>query len=112
MRRRALFAAVSLAFSILVSGAALAQTVGSALTGLVSSAENNAMEGVLVSASKKGSSITVTVVTGRDGRFSFPASKLAPGQYSLGVRAVGYDLDANKAVEITEEDSDTRSAVA
>src|SRR5258708_20585330 len=43
---------------------------------LVSSAEENAMEGVLVSATKEGSTVTFTVVTGKDGRFSFPASKL------------------------------------
>ena len=61
------------------------------------------MEGVLVSASKLGSTVTVTVVTDKDGRFSFPARKLAPGQYSMGVRAVGYDLDAPKAIEINEQ---------
>ena len=78
MYSRALLVAVSLAFALLLSGAALAQAVASALTGLVSSAEENAMEGVLVSASKMGSPVTVTVVTGKDGRFAFPASKLAP----------------------------------
>src|SRR5262249_22354110 len=100
---RALVIAVSLAFTILVSGAALAQAPVTVLTGLVSSAENNAMEGVLVSASKTGLPVTVTVVTNKDGQFSFPASKLAPGQYSLGVRAVGYDLDGPKAVEVIEQ---------
>jgi streptogramin lyase len=104
---RALVIAVSLAVAILLSGAVFAQTLGTALTGLVSSAEDNAMEGVLVSASKTGSPITVTVVTGEDGRFSFPASKLAPGQYSLAVRAVGYELGAPKAIEITEQKTTT-----
>src|SRR5262249_48941381 len=33
--------------------------------------------------------------------FSFPASRLGSGQYSLAVRAVGYDLDGPKVVEIT-----------
>lgn len=75
---RTLVIAVSWAFASLVSGPAPAQT-STALTGLVSSAENNAMEGVLVSASKTGSPVTVTVVTGKDGRFFFPVSKLAPG---------------------------------
>ncbi|MFZ0352104.1 MAG: carboxypeptidase regulatory-like domain-containing protein, partial [Pseudolabrys sp.] len=103
---RTLVIAVSWAFASLVSGPAPAQT-STALTGLVSSAENNAMEGVLVSASKTGSPVTVTVVTGKDGRFFFPVSKLAPGQYSLGVRAVGYDLDAPKAIEITEQKTTT-----
>ena len=104
---RALVIAVGLAFTFLVSGVAFAQTPATALTGLVSSAENNAMEGVLVSASKTGSPVTITVVTDKGGRFSFPASKLAPGQYSLGVRAVGYDLDPHKTIEITEQKTTT-----
>jgi len=71
-----------------------------ALTGQVTSAEEGAMEGVLVSAKKAGSTITITVVSDKDGRFSFPAAKLAPGTYALKVRAVGYDLDNHKAVEV------------
>ena len=80
MHRRHLFVAAGSALAMLLSGAALAQTQGSALTGLVSSAEENAMEGVLVSATKEGSTVTFTVVTGKDGRFAFPASKLDPGR--------------------------------
>jgi len=63
-----------------------------ALSGRVSSAEEGPMEGVLVSARGAGSSVTVTVVTGKDGSFSFPA--LAPGRYSLSIRAVGYEPDS------------------
>jgi streptogramin lyase len=99
----ALVIAVSLAFTALASGGPLAQEPVAALAGLVSSPQSGAMEGVLVSASKTGSSVTVTVVTNKDGRFSFPARRLAPGQYSLGVRAVGYDLEGPKVVEITEQ---------
>jgi streptogramin lyase len=68
-----------------------------ALTGVVSSAEEGAMEGVLVSAKKAGSTITLTVVSDKDGRYSFPAAKLEPGEYSLKVRAVGFDLDGVSA---------------
>ena len=56
----------------LVSGVAFAQTPATALTGLVSSAENNAMEGVLVSASKTGSPVTITVVTDKGGALFLP----------------------------------------
>ena len=56
------------------------------------------MEGVLVSA-KKGT-ITITVVSDAQGRYSFPASKLAPGQYTLSIRAIGYDLENSKNVEV------------
>jgi virginiamycin B lyase len=71
-----------------------------ALSGQVSSAEEGAMEGVLVSAKKQGSTITVTVVTDAKGRYSFPADRLDAGHYALGIRAAGYDLDGPKAVDI------------
>ena len=45
------------------------------LNGRITSAEEGPMEGVLVSAKKSGSNITITVVSDRDGRFSFPATK-------------------------------------
>ncbi|MBI3550180.1 MAG: carboxypeptidase regulatory-like domain-containing protein [Elusimicrobia bacterium] len=50
------------------------------------------MEGVLVSAKKKGSTITVTVVSDQEGRYRFPRARLAPGTYSIRIRATGYDL--------------------
>jgi hypothetical protein len=90
--RHPLLAAISVAFAITLPGMASAQAPPAALTGLVSSPDEATMEGVLVSATKAGSNITVTVVTGADGRFSFPANRLAPGQYNLAVRAVGYQL--------------------
>src|SRR5215472_13517726 len=67
---------------------------GVALTGQVSSAEEGAMEGVLVSAKKSGSTVTITVTSDEKGRYSFPSSKLEPGEYSLRIRAIGYDLDS------------------
>jgi virginiamycin B lyase len=85
--------------------AASAQTA--ALTGQVASAEEKAMEGVLVSAKKADSSITITVVSDKDGRYSFPASKLAPGQYELRIRAVGYDLDNSKTVAVVAQKTTT-----
>jgi virginiamycin B lyase len=78
-----------------------AQAQGAAaLTGLVTSAEEGPMEGVLVSAKKDGSSITVTVVTDQKGEYSFPAGRLDPGHYAIAIRAGGYNLDAPKAVDI------------
>jgi len=71
-----------------------------ALSGSVSSAEEGAMEGVLVSAKKTGSTITITVVSDKQGRYSFPASKLAAGKYALKVRAVGYELAGSSSIEI------------
>lgn len=65
-----------------------------ALTGLVSAPEEGPLEGVLVSAKKNNSTITVTVVTDRSGRYGFPRARLGPGQYALTIRATGYELEA------------------
>ena len=86
-----------------LSGLALAgaQAQGAAaLTGHVTSAEEGAMEGVLVSARKDGSTITITVVSDQKGEYSFPADRLDPGHYAIAIRAGGYDLDGPKAVDI------------
>ena len=58
------------------------------------------MEGVVISAKKAGSTVTVSVISDADGKFSFPAGKLEPGQYTLKIRAVGYDLEAPKTVDV------------
>jgi virginiamycin B lyase len=105
MRHPRLAVALSLSVSVAsvaFPSAVLAQTQSPvvALSGLVSSADEATMEGVLVSASRAGSNITITVVTGADGRYSFPANRLAPGQYSINVRAVGYELEQPQPVEI------------
>jgi streptogramin lyase len=39
-------------------------------------------------------------VSDESGRYSFPSSKLGPGQYSLKIRAVGYEMDVPKTVEV------------
>ena len=74
-----------------------------ALTGQVSSGEEGPMEGVLISAKKAGSTITITVVSDAQGNYSFPATKLEPGQYSLRIRAVGYDLDRPASVDVAAQ---------
>ncbi|HUA54375.1 MAG TPA: carboxypeptidase regulatory-like domain-containing protein [Candidatus Sulfotelmatobacter sp.] len=102
MRKASVLSLVGGAFMILalaVPRAACAQAAV-ALSGQVSSKEEGAMEGVLVSAKRTGSTITVTVVSDRQGRYSFPAARLAPGGYALSVRAVGYELDGPQSVEL------------
>src|SRR4051795_10245230 len=71
-----------------------------ALTGQVSSAAEGPMEGVVVSAKREGSTATISVISDSTGKFGFPASKLAPGRYSLAIRAVGYDLDGPKNADV------------
>src|SRR5712671_6281035 len=71
-----------------------------ALAGQVSSAKEGAMEGVVVSAKKAGSTITISVVTGEKGQYSFPAARLEPGHYTLSARAAGYDLDGPNTADV------------
>ena len=95
---------VGLAFALAGAGLlpARAQTPA-ALTGQVTSGEEGPMEGVLVSAKKAGSTLTITVVSDAQGNYSFPAAKLEPGQYSLRIRAVGYDLDRPASVDLAAQ---------
>src|SRR5712672_1350225 len=77
----------------------------SQLSGIVSSPAEGPMEGVLVSAKKDGSTITITVVSDEKGRYSFPASRLSPGKYALKVRAVGYELEGSSSFTLAEKSS-------
>ena len=76
------------------------------LSGSVSSADEGAMEGVLVSAQKAGSPITVTVVSDERGHFGFPEGRLTPGHYALRIRAIGYDLDGPQTVDLGNTSAD------
>jgi virginiamycin B lyase len=80
-----------------------ASSPGAALTGLVGSPEEARMEGVLVSAKREGSTVTITVVSDAQGRYSFPSSKLESGRYSIAIRAVGYELEGSQPVDVTEQ---------
>jgi virginiamycin B lyase len=75
----------------------------SALAGKVTSAEEGAMEGVLVTAKKAGSTVALTVVTDKDGNYSFPASRLEPGDYAIKIRAVGYDLEGSDRAHVAAD---------
>jgi virginiamycin B lyase len=87
--------------SLVVAGPVRAQTSSaSALTGHVSSQEETAMEGVLVSAKRAGSAMTITVVSSAQGQYSFPRDRLEPGTYFLSIRAIGYELPARGPVQV------------
>src|SRR5712675_816378 len=95
MRARAVTLAVVSGLLALIFNAplgALAQS-SDAVVGQVSSAQEGAMEGVVVSAKRTGAIVTVSVVTNHDGRYRFPAARLEPGDYTMTIRAAGYDLD-------------------
>jgi virginiamycin B lyase len=106
MRKRVLLLAMAVGLAAgFILGAETQPPV--ALTGQITSVEEGAMEGVLVSAKKVDSTITITVVSDEQGRYRFPASKLAPGQYSLRIRAVGYDMDAAHDVQLAKGETAT-----
>jgi len=102
----AAFTSVLLFFAGATQFAAAAESPA-ALSGTVSSAEEGGMEGVLVSAKKAGSNMTITVVSDAQGRYRFPAAKLEPGQYRISIRAIGYDLDGRATAEIAAQKSAT-----
>ena len=68
-------AAAAVMLSLAASSPASAQN-GVALTGQVTSAEEGAMEGVVVSAKKPGSIVQVSVMTDAQGRYRFPEDRL------------------------------------
>jgi streptogramin lyase len=103
MHIRALLLASSAALAVTLVSAGSSQVLAQAaavLVGQVSSAEEGAMEGVVVSAKKAGSTITVSVVSDEKGHFSFPAGKIEPGQYALRIRAAGFELDGPKTIDV------------
>ena len=104
MRKGLRVTCLLLAFSALSCG-----TQGSAtsepLTGTVTSDAEGLMEGVLVSAKRLGSTITVTVVSNAQGRYAFPEGRLEPGDYRLSIRAAGYDLVDPGAVAVNGGES-------
>lgn len=98
----------SFGFGLLVGATAIAsltlpaaaQAPASALTGKVSSQAEGAMEGVIVSAKRAGSNITISVVSDAQGQYRFPKDRLAPGKYDVSIRAVGYDLSEPASVDV------------
>src|ERR1700758_1881886 len=99
IRSLLLASSAALALALSVGSTQVFAQSAAPLSGQVSSAEEGAMEGVVVSAKKAGSTITVSVISDDKGHFSFPAAKLEPGQYALRIRAAGYELDGPKTVD-------------
>jgi streptogramin lyase len=94
-------------FTAFASDGVLAQALPLALGGTVSSERDGAMEGVIVSARRTGSTITVSVVSDVNGAYAFPAGRLDPGHYELRIRAAGYALDGPGTIELAPGQSAT-----
>ena len=74
-----------------------------ALTGQVISEAEGAMEGVVVTAHKDGSIVSVSVTTDARGRYAFPENKLVPGEYMITIRAVGYEISVPTTADVVAE---------
>src|SRR5215216_4361130 len=95
-----LLAGISLAALLLQMDLPVQAQTAVALSGKVTSTQEPVMEGVVVSAKMEGSTKTISVVTNEKGEYSFPATKLEPGKYTISIRAAGYDLGGAKAVDV------------
>src|SRR5258706_16105456 len=102
MLKQILLATTASLAAFVVEGSAAQAQPAAALAGQVSSMNEGAMEGVIVSARKDGATMTISVVSDNKGHYSFPAAKLEPGHYTLKMRAVGYDLDGAPAADVKQ----------
>ena len=82
------------------TAAAVVTDDGSVLANVVSSQADGAMEGVLVSAKRVGSTMTMTVVSDAQGRYAFPGNRLEPGAYAVRIRATGYDVEGPASADV------------
>jgi virginiamycin B lyase len=85
------------------SNARAGERVPAAIAGQVSSSAEGAMEGVVVTARKDASIVSISVTTDAEGHYAFPESRLPPGHYTLAIRAAGYDLAAPAATDVVSE---------
>src|SRR6185312_2933333 len=73
---------------------------GAAIAGTVTSAQEGAMEGVIVTAKKDGAHIATSVVSDDKGHYAFPADRLEPGHYTIKIRAIGYIPNGRPAADV------------
>jgi len=58
------------------------------------------MGGVVVSAQRSGSPITISLVSDAHGNYRFRASKVGPGRYAIRIRAAVYELKGSPEAEV------------
>ena len=108
MRARLMLAATAAAMLVAPAVHAGPTRADAALTGIVSSEAEGKMEGVVVTARQAKSIVQVSVTTDASGRYSFPQDRLRPGEYTLSIRAAGYDIAS--PVKATVSDIEPASA--
>ena len=101
------WAFVARIMGVLIAGVAIvpgpvhAQGPAVTLAGTVTSQAEGRMEGVLVTARRDDSTVMTTVVTNAEGQYSFPQNRLAPGRYTITVRASGFELPGPMSATVT-----------
>src|SRR6185295_3320076 len=77
---------------------------GDALSGTVAMA-GAPMEGVVVTVRQPGSTIATSVVSDTKGHYGFPRGRLAVGDYTVSIKAAGFDLDNAAPIRIAASQS-------
>src|SRR5258708_36354545 len=85
--------------AVFLLGCNVALPADAQLAGRVVSAEGP-MEGVVVSARKAGSPVTVSVVSAADGRYSFPGERLEAGSQALPLPAPRHEPEKSVSADI------------
>jgi streptogramin lyase len=80
--------------SVVLIGAASTASADQLLTGSISSASGQKLEGVQVSAKKEGATITTSVYTDVNGEYFFPA--MTDGKYRVWAQALGFETAKNE----------------
>src|SRR6202790_3520537 len=94
MRGRLLASVAGLVVGFAASGASADQL----LTGSITSASGQKLEGVQISAKKEGSTITTSVYTDQNGDYFFPA--MADGKYRVWAQTLGFETSKGE-VDLT-----------
>ena len=84
--------------SVVLVGAASTASADQLLTGSITSATGQKLEGVQVSAKKEGSTITTSVYTDQSGAYYLPS--LPAGKYNVWAQALGFDV-ARASVDLS-----------
>jgi len=84
--------------SVVLVGAASTASADQLLTGSITSASGQKLEGVQVSAKMEGATITTSVYTDLNGEYFFPA--MADGKYRVWAQALGFETSKGE-VELT-----------
>ena len=101
MRMRKKVPALNVIWLIGIMHASTGQAAGDVLlTGSVTSASGENMEGVTVSARQFGKTFTTSVFTDADGEYYFP--RLEEGKYKIWAQAVGYEAAILEDVSLNE----------